>query len=196
MTALRHEHWVLLGFALLVSVLLIAWRVAIGLQRSAPMASKPVANQQATEQKTDVEMAQGQLVVEIPERQERWDLHFRYSEYNPETKEAVVHDSVCQVRQKGQVVTVFQAPRVIVRFAKHELVMQGGVTVVALLPRLRVNLPTVRWNWQTGTLVGTGPVHVEGERVSSTADALEGDTTLQQLVLRGHVSVDWRSKTP
>ncbi len=196
MTALRHEHWVLLGFILLVSVLLIAWRVAIGLQGSAPTASKPVVNQQATEQQTNVEMAQGQLVVEIPERQERWDLHFRYSEYDPEKKEAIAHDSVCQVRQKGQVVTVFHAPRIIVRFAKHELIMQGGVTVIALLPRLRVNLPTVRWNWRTGTLFGTGPVHIEGERVSSTADALEGDTTLQQLSLKGRVSVDWRSKTP
>ncbi len=185
----------LIGFALLLSVLVLAWRMAVSLNRSAPPAEKVSAPPQE-EKPTGVEMKQGILVVEVPERNERWELRFQTSHYEPETKIAVTHNSVCQVRRNGQLVTVFRAPRITVRFDAHELEMSGGVTIVAVAARWRVSLPSLRWNWQTGRLFGTGRVRVEGERIFSEGDALEGDTTLQQFSLKGRVFVDWRAENP
>jgi len=188
-TKLRQGNWVLLGFALLVALLLIAWWVAATLNRSGQVTGEPHTDRSGGEAKS-VRISSGQLVAEIPERRERWVLQFSSSHYDPEGRVATTKEGVCQVVKDGRVVTVFRAPIIIVRFKDREMEMRGGVTVEAMLPRLRVKLETLKWHWGSGELVGMGKVKIEGERISGVADRLEGDTTLQRVSLIGNIHTD------
>ena len=185
-TRLQQERWVLLGFAVLLVLLLIAWWVAATLNKGGQSAPQ-VRPLQPNEEPKEVKIFGGQLVAEIPERKERWILQFSSSHYDPEGQIATTKDGVCQVTKNGRLVTVFHAPTIVVRFKDRVMEMQGGVTVVAMLPRLKVNLETLRWHWESGELVGTGKVKLEGEQISAVADRLEGDTTLQRISLIGNI---------
>ncbi len=143
----------------------------------------------------DLRVTGGQLVAEIPERKERWVLQFTSSRYDPHEQVATTQNGICQVTRKEKVVAVFQAPTIIVRFKEREMEMKGGVSVIAILPKLRANLMALKWNWETGQLVGMGQVKIEGERFSAVADSLEGDTTLMQVSLKGKAKLDWHSKS-
>ena len=73
--------------------------------------------------------------------------------------------------------------------------MKGGVKILAMLPRLKVRLETLKWHWETGQLIGRGKVKIEGERISAIADGLEGDTTLQRISLVGNIHLNWDTKS-
>lgn len=185
-TKLQQERWVLLGFTVLLVLLLIAWWVAATLSKEGQPAPQ-VRPAQTDEGSKEVKISGGQLVAEIPERKERWVLQFSSSHYDTEKQVATTKNGICQVTRDGEIVTVFRAPTIIVRFKDREMEMRDGVTIVAILPRLKVNLESLRWYWETGKLVGTGKVKVEGERLSAVGDRLEGDTTLQRISLIGNI---------
>ncbi|MER3501378.1 MAG: hypothetical protein C4295_07885 [Candidatus Fervidibacterota bacterium] len=192
---MRQERWVALGLAVFLSLLILAWRMAVKLALGRQPAPVQVTPHPKTSEGDRVQMKGGQLVAEIPERAERWVLLFSVSHFDPDTKVATIRNGRCQVTRKDRVVAEFQAPVMTVRFAERTMEMSGGVLVFAPLPHLKVTLPSLRWHWETGRLVGRGKVRVEGERVVAIADGLEGDTTLQQLSLKGRVAVDWFTPT-
>lgn len=175
---LRPTWLPLLGLLGLLALLTLAWWLAIAL--TATPSNHPPSQQASSE---GVQVFQGQLMAEMPERAERWTLQFREGHYDPEKQSAVTKDSVCQVTRKGRVVTIFAAPTIVVRFREQRMAMRGGVTVIGKLARLRVRLPSLTWDWRQGRLQGLGPVQIEGEGVRGRADGLDGDTTLQQLRL-------------
>jgi len=144
---------------------------------------------------SSVQITSGQLVAEIPERGERWVLKFATSHYDTEKQIATTKDGVCQVSRNNRIITVFHAPTIVVRFKDREMEMKGGVRIVAILPRLKVQLETLKWHWETGQLVGSGKVKIEGERISAIADGLEGDTTLQRISLVGNIHLNWDTKS-
>lgn len=144
---------------------------------------------------SSVQITSGQLVAEIPERGERWVLKFATSHYDTEKQIATTKDGVCQVSRNNQIITVFHAPTIVVRFKDREMEMKGGVRIVAILPRLKVQLETLKWHWETGQLIGSGKVKIEGERISAIADGLEGDTTLQRISLVGNIHLNWDTKS-
>jgi len=88
----------------------------------------------------EVWVTQGQLVTEVPERNEVWTLQFHRGRYDPKAQTALTEKSVCQVRRKGRIVTLFSAPHIFVRFKERVMVMEGGVTVVGKLARLKVQM--------------------------------------------------------
>ncbi|MCX7968324.1 MAG: hypothetical protein N3B10_07525 [Armatimonadetes bacterium] len=182
---MNQERWVLLGFAFLLVLLLIAWWVALSLKGEQPEHHHHTFQPEG--KTTGIQISGGQLVAEIPERKERWVLQFASSHYDTDKKVATTKDGFCQVTRDGKVVTVFRAPTIIVRFKDREMEMRDGVTIVAMLPRLKVNLEALRWRWESGELVGTGKVKIEGERIRAVADRLEGDTTLQRISLIGSI---------
>ena len=186
MTKLQQERWVLLGFTFLLVLLLIAWWMAVTLNKERQFAPQ-VRIVQRDEKSRGVRISGGQLVVEIPERKERWVLQFSSSHYDSEKQVATTEKGICQVTRKGKLITVFHAPNIIVRFKDRKMEMRGGVKIIAILPRLKVDLETLRWHWKSGELVGTGKVKIEGERVRAMADKLEGDTTLQRISLIGNI---------
>ena len=147
------------------------------------------------DKESSVQITGGQLVAEIPERGEKWMLKFAASHYDTEKQIAVTKDGICQVTRNNRIVTVFRAPTIVVRFKDREMEMKGGVKIVAMLPRLKVQLETLKWRWETGQLVGGGRVKIEGERISAIADGLEGDTTLQQISLVGNIHLNWDTKS-
>ncbi len=177
---LRPTWLPLLGLSGLLTLLTLAWWLAIVLTAT-PSIRPP--SQQASSESEEVQVLQGQIVAEMPERAERWTLQFREGHYDPEKQSAVTKDSLCQVTRKGRVVTVFAAPIIVVRFREQRMTMGGGVTVIGKLARLRVRLPSLTWDWRRGHLQGPGPVQINGERLTGRAEGLEGDTTLQQLWL-------------
>ncbi len=176
--------------SVLVGLLIVAWRLAI--QLNAPFAFVGGGqSQRPTSSSETVKIVQGQLTAEVPERKERWTLRFAVSHYDPKRQIATTKQSLCQVNRSGRTVTVFTAPTTVVLFKQQVMEMEGGVTVIAVLPRLKVWLPSLRWNWRNGQLIGTGKVKLEGERVIGIADGLKGDTTLQQLSLKDNVQLQW-----
>jgi len=176
---LRQAWLPLLGVLSLITLLTLAWRLAVTLTAIPhPAVSSP------RKSSVGVQVMQGQLVTEMPEHHEVWVLQFREGRYDPKTQTALTKESICQVQRKGRIVTVFSAPQILVRFREQEMVMEGGVTVVGKLARLKVQLPQLTWDWGQGRLTGLGPVRLEGEVVTGTAEGIEGDTTLQQLHLR------------
>lgn len=179
--------------SVLLSLLIAAWRLALHLNKPVAL-PRGTAQPAGTPSSPTVKIVQGQLTAEVPERKERWMLRFAVSRYDPKRQVATTQQSLCQVTRNGQLVAIFAAPTAFVRFREHVMEMGGGVTVIAVLPRLKVWLPSLRWHWQDGQLIGTGKVKLEGERVSSIADGLEGDTTLQQLSLKGNVQLQWSEK--
>jgi hypothetical protein len=188
-TKLQQERWVLLGFTVLLILLSIAWWLAATLNKGDRVAPQ-VKTAQPKEEPNGVQISSGQLVAEIPERKERWVLQFASSHYDPEEQVATTENGICQVTRDGEIVTVFRAPTIVVRFKEREMEMLGGVTIIAMLPKLKVTLKTLRWHWETGELVGTGKVKIEGERISGIADRLVGDTTLQRISLIGNIHTD------
>ncbi|MFN3420193.1 MAG: hypothetical protein ACK40X_00525 [Armatimonadota bacterium] len=186
---MQQERWVLLGFTVLLILLSIAWWLAATLSKEDQVAPK-VNTVQSGEESNGVQISKGQLVAEIPERREKWVLQFASSHYDPEEQVATTKNGICQVTRNGEVITVFRAPTIIVRFKDREMEMLDGVTIIAMLPRLKVTLTTLKWHWETGELVGTGKVKIEGERISGVADRLEGDTTLQRISLIGNIRTD------
>ncbi len=161
---------------------------------------KRVASHRATvanrnDKGSSVQITGGQLVAENPERDERWVLKFAASHYDTEKQIAATEDGICQVFRNNRVITVFHAPTIVVRFKDREMEMRGGVKIVAMLPRLKVQLETLKWRWETGQLVGGGKVKIEGERISAIADGLEGDTTLQRISLVGNIHLNWDTKS-
>ncbi|MGQ9463023.1 MAG: hypothetical protein ACUVTP_08540 [Candidatus Fervidibacter sp.] len=189
---MQQGKWLLLGFAVLIVSLLAAWRIAVRLDESANAARHPPIATQHTSEVGSIQVSGGQLVAEIPERGEKWVLNFASSHYDTDAQIATTKKSVCQVTRNGRVVTVFRAPTITVRFKDKEMEMRDGVTVIAMLPRLKVRLNALRWHWETGQLVGTGKVKIEGEQVSGIADGLEGDTTLRQISLKG-AHLNWNT---
>lgn len=189
---MQQGKWLLVGFAFLLVLLLAAWRIAVRLGESANASRHlPIATHHTSEV-SSVQVSGGQLVVEMPERDEKWVLNFASSRYDTDAQIATTKKSVCQVTRNGRVVTVFSAPTIIVRFKDKEMEMRDGVTVIAMLPRLKVRLNALKWHWETGQLVGTGEVKLEGEQVYGTAYALEGDTTLRQISLKG-ARLNWNT---
>ncbi len=188
-TRLQQERWVLFGFVALLALLSIAWWLAATLSKDDQVALQ-VRTVQPDEESNGIQISGGQLVAEIPERKEKWVLQFASSHYDPEEQVATTKNGICQVARNGEVVTVFRAPTIIVRFKDREMEMLGDVIIIAMLPRLKVTLRTLKWHWETGELVGTGKVKIEGERISMIADRLEGDTTLQRISLLGNVHTD------
>lgn len=189
---MQQGKWLLLGFAVLLVSLLAAWRIAVRLGESANAARHLPIAAHHTSEVSSVQVSGGQLVVEMPERDEKWVLNFTSSHYDTDAQIATTKESVCQVTRNGRVVTVFSAPTIIVRFKDKEMEMRDGVTVIAMLPRLKVRLNALKWYWETGQLVGTGEVKLEGEQVYGTADGLEGDTTLRQISLKG-ARLNWNT---
>ncbi len=187
-TGLQQERLVLLGFTVLFVLLLIAWWVAATLNKGNQSTNHALVVQE--EKSNGVQISGGQLVAEIPEREERWVLQFSSSHYDPDKQVAITKSGICQVTRKGEIVTIFRAPTIIVRFKDREMEMRDGVTIVAILPRLKVDLKSLRWRWESGELIGTGKVKVEGERISAIADMLKGDTTLQRISLIGNIHTD------
>ena len=143
----------------------------------------------------NIRVTAGLLVAEIPERGESWSLRFAASHYDTEKQIAITKDGICQVSRNKQVITVFHAPTIVVRFKEREMEMKGGVKILAMLPRLKVRLETLKWHWETGQLIGGGKVKIEGERFSAIADGLEGDTTLQRISLVGNIHLNWDTKS-
>jgi hypothetical protein len=141
----------------------------------------------------EVQILRGQLVVEIPDRHERWTLWFRTGRYDARSRVADTRDSACQVERRGAVVTVFAAPRIIVDFTEHTMRMTDGVTIIGVQARLRMRVPQLKWNWRTDRLKGGGTVRLDGERVWGVADGFTGDTALQRLHL-ANPRLQWRSK--
>ncbi|MFN4178814.1 MAG: hypothetical protein ACK4I8_00740, partial [Armatimonadota bacterium] len=136
---MQQEKWVLLGFTVLLALLSIAWWLAATLDKNNQVAFK-VSTVQPNEESNGVQIFGGRLVAEIPERKEKWVLQFASSHYNPEEQVATTKNGICQVTRNGEVVTVFRAPTIIVRFKDREMEMLGGVTIIAMLPRLKVAL--------------------------------------------------------
>lgn len=196
MTDLQQGRWVLLGLVILLALLLIAWQVAVTIgektQQLAPHPATVVSRIDG--EGSDVQITGGQLVTEIPERKEKWVLHFATSHYETDKQLVMAKEGICQVTRSGRLITVFRAPTIVVRFENREMEMRGGVTVIAMLPRLKVQLRALKWNWETGQLVGVGVVKIEGERINGVADGLRGDTTLQQISLIGRIHLNWRTK--
>ncbi|MCX7642454.1 MAG: hypothetical protein N2116_01405 [Armatimonadetes bacterium] len=186
---MQQERWILLGFAVLLALLLIAWWVAATLNGSNQFTWQIQTSQIRGESK-GIQISVGQLVAEIPEREERWVLQFASSHYDSEQQVATTKNGVCKVTRGDKIVTVFHAPTIKVRFKEREMEMSGGVTVVATLPRLKVNLESLQWRWESGELVGIGKVKIEGERLKAVADRLEGDTTLQRISLIGNIRTE------
>lgn len=189
---MQQGKWLLVGFAFLLVLLLAAWRIAVRLGESANASRHLPIAAHHTSEVSSVQVSGGQLVVEMPERDEKWVLNFASSRYDTDAQIATTKKSVCQVTRNGRVVTVFSAPTIIVRFKDKEMEMRDGVTVIAMLPRLKVRLNALKWHWETGQLVGTGEVKLEGEQVYGTAYALEGDTTLRQISLKG-ARLNWNT---
>lgn len=189
---MQQGKWLLVGFAFLLVLLLAAWRIAVRLGESANASRHLPIAAHHTSKVSSVQVSGGQLVVEMPERDEKWVLNFASSRYDTDAQIATTKKSVCQVTRNGRVVTVFSAPTIIVRFKDKEMEMRDGVTVIAMLPRLKVRLNALKWHWETGQLVGTGEVKLEGEQVYGTAYALEGDTTLRQISLKG-ARLNWNT---
>ncbi len=187
MTKLQQERLILLGFSVLLALLLIAWWVAATLDKSNRFSDQARI---AQPEEKGAQISGGQLVAEIPERKERWVLQFTSSHYDPDKQVATTKNGICQVTRNGEILTVFYAPTIIVCFKNREMEMQDGVTIIAMLPRLKANLKSLRWHWESGELVGTGKVKIEGERISAVADRLEGDTTLQRISLIGNIHTD------
>lgn len=189
---MQQGKWLLVGFAFLLVLLLEAWRIAVRLGESANASRHLPIAAHHTSEVSSVQVSGGQLVVEMPERDEKWVLNFASSRYDTDAQIATTKKSVCQVTRNGRVVTVFSAPTIIVRFKDKEMEMRDGVTVIAMLPRLKVRLNALKWHWETGQLIGTGEVKLEGEQVYGTAYALEGDTTLRQISLKG-ARLNWNT---
>lgn len=187
---LRQWRLPLIGIALILTLLIVAWWLAAKLNAPALDSSVPSHSSKPTH--AIVKVVNGQLAAEVLERQELWVLQFEVSRYDTKRMVAVTEGSVCQVMRKEQLVTSFAAPKITVRLREKVMEMTGGVTIVAVLPRLKIFVPSLRWQWQDGRLTGTGRVKLEGERISSIGDELEGDTTLQQLTLKGNVSLEWK----
>jgi len=192
---LQEEKWLFFGLAVLLLLLIAAWRTAITLNEGKRVASRRATVVNRNGKGSSVQITSGQLVAEIPERGERWVLRFAVSHYDTEKQIAATKDSICQVFRNNQVITVFHAPTIVVRFKDREMEMRGGVKIVAMLPRLKVRLETLKWHWETGQLIGRGKVKIEGERISAIADGLEGDTTLQRISLVGNIHLNWDTKS-
>ncbi|MFA0731027.1 MAG: hypothetical protein LKKZDAJK_001888 [Candidatus Fervidibacter sp.] len=173
----------------LIALLAIAWRFAVTLTAVPRPITPPVGKPDE-----EVWVTQGQLVTEVPERNEVWTLQFHRGRYDPKAQTALTEKSVCQVRRKGRIVTLFSAPHIFVRFKERVMVMEGGVTVVGKLARLKVQLPRLTWDWGNGRLRGSGPIRLDGEWVTGTAEGMEGDTTLQRLHLL-HPQLCWHRPT-
>jgi len=188
---LQEERWLFLGLAILLLLIIVAWRMAITLSDRTQVASHHATVTSHDGKESSVQVMGGQLVAEIPERKEKWVLKFEVSHYDTEKRVATTKGGVCQVTRNEQVVTVFHAPTIVVRFKDREMEMRGGVTIIAMLPRLKVRLETLKWHWETGQLIGTGTVKFEGEQVTGTAEGLEGDTTLQRISLIGNIHLNW-----
>jgi hypothetical protein len=185
---LRQAWLPLLGVAGLLMILTLAWWLAVTLT-AMPRPTLPPAPKPSEE----VQVMQGQLVVEVPERNEVWTLQFRQGRYDPKTQVVVTKGSICQVKRKGKVITVFSAPQILVRFREQVMAMEGGVTAIGKLARLKVQLPQLTWDWRQGHLTGSGPVRLDGEQVTGVAEGMEGDTTLQRLHLR-HPQLRWHRR--
>jgi len=192
---LQEEKRLFFGLAVLLLLLIAAWRMAITLNERTQVAPHRTTVANRGDKESSVQITGGQLVAEIPERGEKWMLKFAASHYDTEKQIAVTKDGICQVTRNNLIVTVFRAPTIVVRFKDREMEMKGGVKIVAMLPRLKVQLETLKWRWETGQLVGGGRVKIEGERISAIADGLEGDTTLQQISLVGNIHLNWDTKS-
>ncbi len=192
-TKLRQESWALIGFSTLIVALLIAWRMALKIGSETKILQRNFPAHR-NEGKT-LKVKGGQLVAEIPERREKWTLQFVSSHYDTSERVATTQNGICQVTRDGKVVTIFRAPTIVVRFKEREMEMQGGVTIVAMLAKLKANLKALKWNWETGQLAGTGQVKIEGEKFNASADQLEGETTMMQFSLKGDAKLDWSSKS-
>jgi hypothetical protein len=190
-TNLQEGKWLIFGLVTLLVLLLIAWRMAISLNERTQLASRHATVISHASRESSVQVTSGQLIAEIPERKEKWALKFSASHYDTEKQVATTKEGVCQVTRNEQLVTVFYAPTIIVRFKEREMEMKGGVTIIAMLPRLKVQLETLKWHWETGQLIGTGMVKFEGEQATGTADGLEGDITLQRVSLIGNIHINW-----
>ncbi|MCS7264553.1 MAG: LPS export ABC transporter periplasmic protein LptC [Armatimonadetes bacterium] len=191
---MKQENWLFLSFGVLLLLLMIAWWLALTISGNSQSLKQDLTAQQV-EGKETMEVKGGQLVAEIPERKEKWTLLFNTSRYEPNEQVAVTQEGICQVTRNGKVITIFQAPTIIVRFKEREMEMDGGVTAVAAMPKLILKLQTLKWNWEKGKLTGKGKVKIDGENFSATAERLEGDTELMQFSLKGNAKLDWRSKS-
>lgn len=154
----------------------------------------PAHKAERAEREKELKVIGGQLMVEIPKRREKWTLQFSFSHYDLKEQVAITQGSICHVARDEKVITVFQAPNVIVRFKEHKMEMKGGVTIFAMEPKMKVQLQTLRWDWETGKLFGKGQVKIEGEKFSANADVLEGDTTLMRFSLKGNAKLEWQNK--
>ena len=105
----------------LIALLAIAWRFAVTLTAVPRPITPPVGKPDE-----EVWVTQGQLVTEVPERNEVWTLQFHRGRYDPKAQTALTEKSVCQVRRKGRIVTLFSAPHIFVRFKERVMVMEGG----------------------------------------------------------------------
>ncbi|WP_018196190.1 hypothetical protein [Fervidibacter sacchari] len=192
---MREGKWLFFGLAVLFLLLIAAWRMAITLNEGTQVTPHHTTIAGHGDEGSNIRVTGGLLVAEIPERGERWSLRFTASHYDTEKQSAITKDGICQVSRNNQVITVFHAPNIVVRFKEREMEMKGGVKILAMLPRLKVRLETLKWHWETGQLIGRGKVKIEGERFSAIADRLEGDTTLQQISLVGNIHLTWDTES-
>ncbi|MCS7191544.1 MAG: hypothetical protein NZ937_00970 [Armatimonadetes bacterium] len=190
---MRQENWLFIGFGVLLVSLLIAWRMAVTISINPENSRQGFNNLQSNGNK-ELRVKGGHLVAEIPQREERWELQFTTSHYDPDKRVATTKDGTCQVIRKGKVITIFHAPIIIVRFKEREMEMKDGITIVAVLPKLKMQLKVLNWNWETGKLIGKGQIKIQSEKFNAFADYLEGNTDLMRFSLKG-VKLDWRSES-